>query len=284
MEFKPNNKIGAVIAPTPKNDNYSTEGLPIFQPGKAPVVIEQEIIDPRRGPVNQWSISTIFEFEKCPYSVFLSKVQKIPGKDSEAAARGSMLHLQGERFVMGEEQDAGVELDDQGVPYNFRKFKNGMIHLRAEYENGNVEVEGEWAFDLDWNPTDWKSPVTWSRHKLDVFLTEDETSGQMIDYKSGKKFGNEFKHQQQGVDYAISSFMRKPLLQFLRTAFWYIDTGETLTSSYTRQQAMALLPKLEARAKKLTSCLEFHPKPSQSNCKFCKHNPTGSGACEWAHE
>jgi hypothetical protein len=103
-----------------------------------------------------------------------------------------------------------------------------------------------------------------------------------VTHNTGKKFGNEIKHGQQGLNYAIGCFMRFPELEFVSTEFWYTDKGETLQNSYSRDQALALLPRMQKRAIKLTSCTDFHPKPSPQNCKWCYYKK--SGDCEWADD
>ena len=45
-----------------------------------------------------------------------------------------------------------------------------------------------------------------SNKKLDAYVKEDDTSARVIDYKTGKRFGNEIGHSQQCLLYAIAAF------------------------------------------------------------------------------
>ena len=140
-----------------------------------------------------------------------------------------------------------------------------------------MTLEGDWGFTRDWEPSPWVAKQTWGRAKLDVFIEFDETCGKVIDHKTGKKYGNEITHNFQGMTYAIASFMRYPQMQYIETEFWYLDHGLTLNNSYTREQAMVMLPNVTARAEKLTSCVDFKPHPSKMNCRFCNYKEH----CDW---
>ena len=90
------------------------------------------------------------------------------------------------------------------------KFEKQFADLRAGYLDGTVELEGEWGFTTDWEPTGWLSDDTWARIKLDAYVKQDKTSARVIDYKTGKRFGNEIAHSQQCLLYAIAAFARDP--------------------------------------------------------------------------
>jgi len=223
------------------------------------------------GPIKAWSFSTLTKFEECPYRVYLNKVEKIPEPSGSAADRGTAIHTLAEDYVQGHIGE---------LPDELSKYTESFKQLRKDYEDGKVEVEGDWAFSQSWEPTGWAVPNTWARIKLDAFVTEDETSGRAIDYKTGKKWNNELKHGTQLMTYAIASFMRFPKLQYCETELWYLDQNHGPTiQAYTREQALMFWPKLNKRALTMTSCTDFEPKPSRQNCKWCHYAKDGS--CEW---
>lgn len=237
--------------------------------GNAPI-----IQDPRRGLVKNWSFSSLSNFEKCAYQIFLARVKKLPQESGPAAERGTQIHQLAEDFVNGLIPD---------LPKELIKMASDFDWLRKEYVAGKVLIEDEWAFNTDWDNEDWKSSNAWTRMKLDALIFEDEHSCKIVDHKTGKKFGNEFKHTQQGQLYAIGTFFRYPNLQFAKVEFWYLDHGQKLEKSYSREQAMRFLNGWNKRATRMTSCSEFIPNPSKPNCKFCPYgNLNGSGACEWS--
>ena len=111
---------------------------------------------------------------------------------------------------------------------------------------------------------------------------ETDTSARVIDYKTGKKFGNEIAHAQQALTYAIGSFFRYPDLQHVQTELWYLDQNETTVQAYTRDEAMLFMPKLHQRAVAMTTATKFPPNPSNYNCKWCSYKEGEYPACQHA--
>ena len=145
------------------------------------------------------------------------------------------------------------------------QFENRFNLLKNMFTQNMVQMEENWGFDVDWTPLDddgklYKNDKLWALTKLDVFIREDETSATVLDYKTGRKFGNEVKHSSQAYTYAVSAFMRYPELEFVKAEFWYLDQGETLERKWTRAEAMLLLNRLTERAIKMTSATKFPAK------------------------
>jgi len=227
------------------------------------------------GPVKAWSYSALKVFEECPYRTYISRVRRVQEPSNPAAARGTEIHDQAEHYVDGTLGEMPSTLD---------KFKSEFEELRQLYIDGKVELEGEWGFNLEWAPVGWVEPKTWARIKLDALVHQDETSARVIDYKTGKKFGNEISHSQQCLLYAIGTFFRYPHLEFVQTELWYLDKGETTTKSYTRAEAMQFAPGFHSRAIAMTTCDDFAPTPSKQACRWCKfREPIGDepAECQW---
>lgn len=227
------------------------------------------------GPVPTWSFSALKRFEACAHAVYLSRVEKIKEKDGPAAERGSMIHQQAEDFVQG-------KVDE--LPPLLKKVEKRAVELRDRFTAGksHMTIEENWGFTTAWKPTGWTDPDTWCRQKLDVFYKDSNTSAVILDWKSGKKFGNELKHGEQGLHYAIGAFMRFPELDIIQTEFAYTDHGEYLKKMFTRDRAMLHLPKIHERAIFMTTTTSFPPKPSKQNCKYCSYRE--SGDCDYATE
>jgi len=186
------------------------------------------------GPIAAWSFSTLKVFEECAYRLYIQKVKKIPEPQGPQAARGETIHKAAEDYIQG--------LTDTIIP-ELKHVAKVLEDLRELFkEQGKVSVEGEWAFTKEWVPTGWMSPDCWARIKLDVLVYQTPTSARVIDWKSGKKFGNEVTHGQQGLLYAIGAFMRDPQLEFCDVEFYYTDQNEITKKSYTREQALMFLP------------------------------------------
>lgn len=264
MEFKPNGAVGKAV-PKQNTQPAQTEKQ-MFVP--KPIKRSNEIDTTFEvGQIAAWSFSSLQSFEQCPRKVAFRQVDKIPEPSSPAAERGSEIHNLAERYVRGEE---GEE-----VPLPLQKFKKGFEALKAAFEAGKVTCEEEWAFTKDWSQTGWRDKNCWHRAKLDAFLVEGDGSALIVDYKTGKKFGNELKHGEQGLTYAIGAFLRYPELEFIKIEFWYLDKGEKLTRQYTRQQALVFHPQLHQRAKTMTTAVDFPAQPSLNACRFCYYGKEG---------
>lgn len=224
------------------------------------------------GEVRAWSYSALKVYEDCAYRTYISRVKGIKEPSGPAADRGTQIHNLAEDYVDGTLGELPTELV---------KFTDDFEELRQLYIDAKVELEGEWGFDLDWAPVGWMQKETWARIKLDALVHEDETSARVIDYKTGKKWGNEIAHSQQGLLYAIGTFFRYPALQFLQTEFWYLDHAEATKKSYTRDQAMLFAPAFHRRAIKMTTETEFAPTPSKNACRWCSFRKGDEPECTW---
>lgn len=226
--------------------------------------------------IDKVSFSRLQNFEKCKYLAKLMYIDKIPepvrplprGKSEHANDRGNRIHDAAEMFVIG-----GVEL----IP-ELELFRDKFLELRELFKIKRCFVEGEWAVTLDWEPTSWNSNDAWCRMKLDALvIDEDGTTGRVIDYKSGKRHGNEIKHTEQGQIYQLATFLRYPTLEELTVEFWYTDLGETDVKKYTRQQGVQYFEKFNNRLLAISTCEEFTPNPNAFSCRWC---PYRGGACE----
>jgi CRISPR/Cas system-associated exonuclease Cas4 (RecB family) len=225
-----------------------------------------------------WSFSKIGDFEKCKKYFWLKHEQKIPeperplrpGQTEHANDRGSRIHDNCEQYVRGDIDNLAPEAE---------KFFGGKIDLlRVLHEFGHVELEGEWGMDEDWEVADWDT--AWLRLKLDVLVHLSETDAVVIDYKTGKKFGNEVKHAQQLQLYALVTFLRYPELETVDAQLWYLDVNETTSQTFTRSQALRFMRSFEKRGSDIVSCTSWPANPNKYSCQWCLYGPEHSGHCE----
>jgi PD-(D/E)XK nuclease superfamily len=222
------------------------------------------------------SFSRLQDFEKCRYLAKLKYVDRIPeperplppGKTEHANDRGTRVHEAAELFVRG-----GVELVQE-----LREFRDDFEELRTMYAQGAVTLEGEWAVNRDWTPVAWGSHDAWCRMKLDAFVQTSPTSARVIDFKTGKRYGNEVKHTEQGQVYQLATFLRFPELEEITVEFWYVDLNEKDIKNYSRTQGMAYFDKYDNRFSAVTTCEDFKPNPNAFSCKWC---PYKGNACEY---
>lgn len=265
-------------------------------------------------PISSWSHSRLGEFEKCKRKIYLMQVEKIPeperplppGKTEHANDRGSRVHDECEQYIRG----------TGSLPIEANKFRVEFEALRELFVQGKVSLEGEWGMDRAWNPCAWSGEWTpfddigadfkklkslpergkvgefivvdgngytwtppWLRLKLDALVFDTPTSAIAIDYKTGKKFGNEIKHSEQLQLYQLVTFLRYPQLETITTELWYLDQDDLTGMEVPRLRGLRHKDSWDRRGNKLTTCDEFPPNPNIHSCKYCPYGPTGTGHC-----
>jgi hypothetical protein len=218
-------------------------------------------------------------FENCKFAAWLKHDQRIP--EPEKPLRPGQLELpnnRGTRVHKGAE-DYVVSAIKTQLP-EMRHFGAEFDHLRYLHTKGVVSLEGEWAVDLNWVPIAWQ--LGWHRSKLDAIVFPNEWSAIVIDYKTGRRFGNEVKHAEQTQLYALNAVLRYPKLEEVHTELWYLDQDELTSATFSRQQVLRLKTSWDRRGKAMTSAKEFPPNPNIHSCRWCRYgtNDGGTGHCK----
>ncbi len=271
--FDPSKAARRTSATTPAP--RTTTSAIVAKPKVIPIVhANMGILKP---PMKSWSFSSLGDFEKCKFYSFLKRVQKIPeperplppGKMEHANDRGSRIHDWAEMYVRGKEKDMVSEM---------RSFETEFLSLRDSFNAGRVMLEGEWGMDENWEPVDWKD--AWLRLKLDALVFLSPTEVVAVDYKTGRKFGNEIKHAEQLQLYQLVTFLRYPQVETVHTELWYLDQDELTTMTYQRHQGLRFKEKWNKRGSAMMNAVDFPPNPNAHSCRFCYYGPKGSGVCE----
>jgi CRISPR/Cas system-associated exonuclease Cas4 (RecB family) len=226
-------------------------------------------------PILSTSFSRLQVFETCKLHAKLKFVDRIPDpQPKDAAERGTAIHQMAEDFVRGELP---------ALPRELAKFSDEFFKLRERYLSDSTAIlmEDEWGFDGNWQITDYNG--AWLRMKLDalVFLTPHEVA--VIDFKTGRKFGNEIKHGDQCLNYAAAVAARYPEVEIIHTELWYLDKDEITKNTYSREKAYAYIARYDKRHKAVTTATRFPANPNMYSCRYCpyKPEPAGTGDCEW---
>lgn len=228
--------------------------------------------------IKSWSYSRLTVFEQCPLRAKLAFLDKVsepdrplpPGKTEHANDRGTRIHDAAEKFVRG-----GVKL-----VHELKAFEEEFLKLRELYAEGKVSLEGEWAIDKDWEPVGYHDRDVWARIKLDAFVQLSDTHAVVIDYKTGKRFGNEIKHGEQTQLYQLASFLRYPHLETIDVELWYTDIDEIHKMRFTKAQGLRFFQNFDRRGKAITSETKFPANPNIFSCKWCPYGPKGTGHCK----
>lgn len=232
-----------------------------------------------KPPITAWSFYRLLDYETCPHRLYLKAVQRAPQPefdDKHPIVRGRKIHEMLEKYIVGE---ADV------LPKLSEKHQELVDWLHAEYKKGNVIVEEQWGATDAWMPTDYFGEDVWLRVLLDAaWIVNDQAI--VVDWKTGKKMGNEVKYTQQGQLYAAAVFMRYPEVQIIDTKFEFVDENRTMEKTYRRgDKIFRIIKKFTERANRLTQAVDFRPKPNIRNCKYCPFGTAnGTGACAYAVE
>ena len=102
-----------------------------------------------------------------------------------------------------------------------------------------------------------------------------------VTHNSGRKYGNETKHQEQGLLYAITAFIRYPALEVIKYVFVYVDHGVKLERTLTRAQALRFHALWHRRGLIMTTATMFDYIPSAHNCRWCYYGKEGICPNAW---
>lgn len=237
------------------------------------------------------SVTRMHKCEQCPRMLALAAIGKVPEPEREGPdprERGSELHNHIENFIVG--KDATL---NEAVVY-FRDDPIEKLKERYAAAPETVEVENMWRFDRSWKPVadnDWDN--TWLFVKLDVLVKLSSEPGAPfdvavpIDWKSGKKYGNEIKHGDQLITYNLATLARYDSVVEGTGELFYIDKNESISNDFTRA---GLSPLYRAYTKRLSAVTDreiFEPTPSKHHCRWCpyktgelRRGEHGSGHCK----
>jgi hypothetical protein len=223
--------------------------------------------------ITAWSISRLFEFEKCPHSSYLRHIVKSPQPElpeDHPMLRGSRIHKEVEQYINGETDD---------FPSSGKKMRDVLDYCKEAYNKGEASVEEQWGFDSDWSPVGWFDNSVWLRAATDCSIVRDDTA-EIFDWKTGKSFGNEVKYMQQMQLYGVCAFMLYPEVDYLDVTLGFLDDGKQRTKGFERgAKVNKLIARFTERGNRMTNCVDFRPKPNAMNCKYCPFGPGGTNVC-----
>lgn len=249
-----------------------------------------------------WSHSRLVVGETCPFRALLQYKRKIKEPDRPELEegkeypneRGIRVHNEAEEYVRGN-IDLTVEIS--------KHYEAEFIRLRELFIRGKVLLEDSWTFDDAWQvleplgkfpsypwPQEFRENFNkiWLRIKPDALVFKSKKVGVAIDYKTGRRFGNEIKHAEQLQLYTLATFLRYEELEEITTEAWYLDINELATMTFTRRQGLRFLRSWNQRGINFTTMHDFRPRPHARSCMYCpyktgpmgKSGVDGTGHCD----
>jgi hypothetical protein len=228
-----------------------------------------KVAGPKRIP-DAWSYSAYSMWEECGFRYEGVKVLKMPDAPGPGMAEGQTFHTEVAAYIMGHRQTLPTRpIHKDILPV--------VEHLRAI--DTPKTVEQQWGITKDWKTTGWFSrdahKPTWLRIVLDAGLTYPDDTGDVVDWKTGKRYDH---NDDQMEIFAAGYLTYRPWLKHITTRLEYVDTGQEEIAEFTAKEAQQLQVKWTEKARIMLADRDFTPKPG-FRCKYCVRAKSAGGDC-----
>lgn len=224
---------------------------------------------------NYWSHSQLALWRKCPFAARLRYIDHEPGPppkpgDDDRRERGKRLHKNAEDYVTLKASNLFEELEP---------FSGLLGEARGLVEDkiGRVECEKVTYFDQYWRPT--TADGKWLIVVPDLKVVVPGVINMTVDYKSGKKFGNEVSHYAQVELYTIASWKVDPDHEEYVGEVWYLDQKDVVPHAFHPKQLERSFVRLDSEVARMMEDKIMAPRPNKVTCKWCDYSPRGTGIC-----
>ncbi len=216
----------------------------------------------KKNPITAWSFSRYNLYDQCPARFKYKHIDKLPDPGSPAMERGKVIHKEGEEFLLN---------DGLPVPDSFKLFEDQMEELASL----DVFAEQQWGFNRAWHPTGWFGKDTWLRVMLDAGVEYEDHTADVIDFKTGKKYGD---NGEQMELFALATFFRFRGTKEVVTRLWYVDSGDEDIETFTADQVIPLRDKWTKKVQPMFNDTVFAPRPNDKCC-WCPYSASAGGPC-----
>lgn len=218
--------------------------------------------------VKAWSYSAWAMYALCPLKYKLAKIDKVPEPGSPAMQRGNEIHVGVAAYITG--KAAGLP----AAAMQHQVMVDLIEQLRA-FPAQSREIEQQWGFTSNWQPTGWFAKDTWFRSVLDAGVMYDDLTYEDVDFKTGKRYGS---NDEQMETQALSVMVKfKPVLH-VTTRLAYLDSGEFEFAEFPVSHKERLKDKWEKKVAPLFNDTVFAPRPNEK-CRFCSFSKSKGGQC-----
>lgn len=227
--------------------------------------------DAARKSFQHWSYSQLSTYRVCPYRARLQYIEHSP--QPEPAPDSAL--------VRGRRVDQAVQdylLADGTLIPEIAAFEEQLGVVRELHRSGKAIVEVQHKTYLDPNWRECERNGYWLLYVPDIHVRNHEMN-LTIDWKTGKKWGNEIKHYDQGLLYCIGEWCLHPEYETYQFEDWYGDQKDVSAHTFTKAQLAVARAALDAEVAAMFADLTQAPRPSKSACRGCPFSPRGTGAC-----
>ena len=216
--------------------------------------------------VTAWSYSRWHTYDVCPLQFKLKNIDKLPEPGTPAMRRGNELHVATAQFLTGK---ASV------LPADVMQHQSVTSLIREVQAFPDKLVEQQWGFTQQLEPTGWFGKDTWYRAVLDVALLYEDCTGEVIDWKSGRKYG---ENKEQMELFALSFMWKYKPTKHVTTRLVYFDSGEQELMEFPIGDKERLTKKWLAKVEPMFKDTTFAPHPGK-HCARCSFSRSTGGQC-----
>jgi hypothetical protein len=221
--------------------------------------------------VKAWSYSAWANYDLCPLQFKLRKIDKLPEPEAAPLVRGNQIHKGVADFIVGKAAS---------LPRDVLKHDN-MVSLIQELHAipaQSKQVEQQWGFRADFEPTGWFGADTWFRSVLDAGVMYDDMTYEDVDWKTGKRYSK--SNDDQMETQALSVMFKFKPVKHVTTRLAYLDTGEFEFAEFPATHREKLATKWRNKVAPMFKDTVFAPKPNEK-CRFCHFSRSNTGKCSF---
>jgi hypothetical protein len=117
------------------------------------------------------------------------------------------------------------------------------------------------------------------RNIADVAMLYEDNSAEVVDWKTGKRYGSNDEQMELGAVTMFQRF-RGQTVNGVKTTLIYVDAGGEETAEFKFADLDRLRAKWHERAVKMLEERQFLPRPNDK-CKFCNFSRSKGGQCRF---
>lgn len=218
-----------------------------------------------------WSYSALDAYETCPHRYAETKVfKRVVEPQTTATLWGNQVHKALELRVR----------DGTPLPEGMKQYEPLAGKIADRARGCTVSTEQKLALTKDFKETTFFAKDVWLRSILDISI-EKGTRGVLFDYKTGKKNPNSEQLQLSAAVF----FATRPWIDEIVTSFLWLQSGETTSEKFTKDDVPAIWQNFIPRVQRLEASVELgkFPKRPSGLCRSwcpvhtCEHNGKYTG-------